>query len=103
MKPGRRPLSSILPPAGGGGDEPPAADVPGPPASPQAPPGPGPLAPARSGSVYTRRTDGVPLRRMTFYLPVPLARRLAVAAAAEDRPVSDLAAEAVAEYLARRG
>ena len=45
------------------------------------------------------RADGRELRRMTVYLPVDLAKRLAVYCAAEDRDLSEVIAEAVAARL----
>ena len=64
---------------------------------------------AEAGGIVRRvgrpRADGTragarTLRRMTVYLPPDLATRAKVAAAAEDRPASDLIAEALERYLA---
>jgi hypothetical protein len=46
-----------------------------------------------------QRKDGRSLRRMTVYLPVDLAKRLAIRCAEEDRDISDLIAHAVDRTL----
>lgn len=58
----------------------------------------------KSGDVKPRaavveRADGRELRRMTIYLPVPLAKRLAMRCAEDDRDTSDVIADAVAKLL----
>ncbi|MCP4606336.1 MAG: hypothetical protein GY847_38465 [Proteobacteria bacterium] len=56
-------------------------------------------APKPKRSSVVSRKDGRELRRMTVYLPVDLARKLAVHCAANDLEMSGVMAAAVAEYL----
>lgn len=55
----------------------------------------------RSSARTLTRRDGRELRRLTLYLPAELAKRLAVHAAEADRDMSDVVAEALADYLER--
>lgn len=55
----------------------------------------------RSSARTLTRRDGRELRRLTLYLPAELAKRLAVHAAEADRDMSEVVAEALADYLAR--
>ncbi len=57
-------------------------------------------AASKRSSVVARK-DGRELRRMTIYLPIPLARKLAVYSAEQDVDMSSVVADAVDEYLGR--
>jgi hypothetical protein len=56
---------------------------------------------SKSKSLVERR-DGRTLKRMTVYLPVDLAKRLAMHCVQNDRDVSDTITEAVRRMLGRR-
>jgi hypothetical protein len=53
-----------------------------------------------SGRPAIQRKDGRTLRKMTIYMPVDLAKRLAVHCAAADVDMSDTVVEAVTAHLA---
>jgi hypothetical protein len=50
-------------------------------------------------SAIVERKDGRELRRMTIYLPVKLAKRLAVHCAENDQDMSSVVVEAVSHHL----
>lgn len=54
-----------------------------------------PSKPSRDRKAVLERIGGRKVRRMTVYLPVDLATRLAVTCAKQDRDLSDVIAEAV--------
>jgi len=54
----------------------------------------------RSRSVLTRK-DGRELKRTTIYLPVALAKRVAIRCAEDDRELSDVITEALGQWLGR--
>jgi hypothetical protein len=56
-----------------------------------------PLVPSTRGVLA--RADGREVRRLTLYLPVELAKRLAIHCAEHDRDLSDVVSEAVAKQL----
>lgn len=63
---------------------------------------PAPEAPASKSLVYRKRTDDH-RRRMTIYLSEDLSRRLRLHAAQQDLDYSDILAEALEAWLARKG
>jgi len=62
-----------------------------------------PASAATSGGKILARQDGRQLVRKTIYLEPDLDQRLRMRAAAERRKESEMMAEALEEWLARRG
>lgn len=56
----------------------------------------------KNGEPYVRKSDGVPTVPQYLTLPSDLVKRLKIHAVENDMKVSDVAAEAIAEYLGRR-
>ena len=56
----------------------------------------------KSGEPYVRKSDGVATVPQYLTLPADLVKRLKIHAVECDRKVSEVAAEAIAEYLAKR-